>query len=270
MIAHVLAAALLSSSEIASSEISLTVTVLVGRPAAAAGAAVPMDPGTVLYAGPAAWAVAGEDSVARAEQYLTMTTQLKESYRLSSITPTSTKTLRLSVDETEVVPTVDGGPTLEITPAGVDANTARLKIRLTQGGALMAQPIIAIRRNGFGMVGSKDGAAAPYLFVILEDTTQRAARSVRPPKKVHDMPVQYPPEAKEAGVQGIVLVRCRLDAQGRIAHAEVVRGVAGELGAKLNRAALDAVRQWRYEPGVDASGTAVETEMTLTIQFRLP
>jgi hypothetical protein len=41
-------------------------------------------------------------------------------------------------------------------------------------------------------------------------------------------------------------------------------------GAKLNEAALEAVRQWRYEPVVDELGSPAETEITVTVNFTMP
>lgn len=254
----------------AAPQASLNVMVLIGHPDAAAGssAVVTIAPGTVLYAGPGAWAFAGENSAARAERYVTLADQLKESYRLASISPEPAKSLRLEVDQTEVVPTVEAGPTVEITPLAIDPHATTYRVRLRQGATLLAEPTLAVRRKGLGIVGTRDGKAAPYLFVVLEDTAELAQRLVREPKKIYNVSPQYPLEAKEARVQGIVMIRCRIDVDGRMAQAEVIRGIQGALGAKLNEAALDAVRQWRYEPAVDDGGSPTETEMTITINFK--
>lgn len=250
---------------------SLNVMVLIGHPDEAAGssAAVTIAPGTVLYAGPGAWAFAGENSAARAERYVTLAERLKEDYRLASISPEPAKSLRLEVDQTEVVPTVDAGPTVEITPLAIEPHATTYRVRLKQGATLLAEPTVAVRRNGLAIVGTRDGKAAPYLFVVLEDTADLAKRLVREPKKIYNVSPHYPPEAKEARVQGIVMIKCRIDVEGRMAHAEVVRGIQGELGTKLNEAALEAVRQWRYEPAVDEGGSPTEIEMTITINFKL-
>lgn len=255
----------------AAPQASLNVMVLIGHPDEAAGssAAVTIAPGTVLYAGPGAWAFAGENSAARAERYVTLADRLKENYRLASISPEPAKSLRLEVDQTEVVPTVDAGPTVEITPLAIDPHATTYRVRLKQGATLLAEPTVAVRRNGLGIIGTRDGKAAPYLFVVLEDTAELAKRLLREPKKIYNVSPQYPPEAKEAHVQGIVMIRCRIDVEGRMLHAEVVRGIPGELGTKLNEAALEAVQQWRYEPAVDDGGSPIETEMTVTINFRL-
>lgn len=75
----------------------------------------------------------------------------------------------------------------------------------------------------------------------------------------------YPPEAREAGVEGFVVVRYDVDAEGRVINARVVestpRGVFDE-------AALAAVTRWRFRPpgGEDASRV---TGLTSRLDFAL-
>jgi TonB family protein len=164
---------------------------------------------------------------------------------------------------------VDAGPTVEITPLAIEPRGTTYRVRLTHGATLLAEPAVVVRPGGLAIVGTRDGTAAPYLFVVLEDTARLAARPVREPRKIHHLSPQYPPEAKEARVGGVVIMKCRLDVEGRVAQAEVIRGIPGEPGARLNEAALEAVRQWRYEPVVDELGSPTETEITVTVNFRL-
>ncbi len=270
MIPLALLTALLAAPIEAAPEVSLNVVILVGRPdeSVSPSPAVGIVPGSVLYAGPGAFAFAGRDSVARAEKYVTLADRLKETYRLAAVSPESTESLRLRLDQTQLVPTVEAGPSVEITPLAIDPRGTTYRVRLKQGEALLAEPTLVVRPNGLAILGTRDGSAAPYLFVVLEDAAKLAA-GVRMPKKIFNVAPTFPAEAKEARVQGIVLIHCRVDAEGRMAHAEVLKGIQGEAGAMLNEAALEAVRQWRYEPAVDERGTPVEAEMTITINFRL-
>jgi len=64
------------------------------------------------------------------------------------------------------------------------------------------------------------------------------------PRLVGDRRVPYPPEAKKAGIQGSVVFDLLIDDQGRVREAKLVQGP----GFGLNEAALQAVRELRFEP----------------------
>lgn len=81
--------------------------------------------------------------------------------------------------------------------------------------------------------------------------------TVRPTPLAHNRPPAYPVLARRLGYEGRVVVRVRVSADG--AAEEVV--LAGSSGHdSLDRAALDAVRGWRFTAGG-------ETEVT--VRFRL-
>ncbi len=73
----------------------------------------------------------------------------------------------------------------------------------------------------------------------------------------------YPPIAESARVQGIVIVEIRIDEDGRVSDARVIRPVA-----LLDQAALDAVLQWEFEPTM-LNGRPVPVIMTVTVNFTL-
>src|SRR5690606_25539428 len=73
-----------------------------------------------------------------------------------------------------------------------------------------------------------------------------------------------PDEARAQGLSGRVLVSFVVDAEGRVAEAAVLRGAHPLLDA----AALDAVRQARFEPG-RRGGVPVAIRMVLPISFAL-
>lgn len=77
--------------------------------------------------------------------------------------------------------------------------------------------------------------------------------------------IQYPEEARAKGIQGRVLVRFTVDAQGRVQDATVVRGIH----PLLDREALRVIRTARFRPA-QKGGTPVKTQMTLPITFHLP
>ncbi len=83
-------------------------------------------------------------------------------------------------------------------------------------------------------------------------------------KRTRYMPPEYPKGALKRGVGGEVLVRFSVDADGKVKSAEVVNSSPAEV---FDRAALDAVRRWRFKP--PAGGTPnVEATVVTSIVFR--
>lgn len=95
------------------------------------------------------------------------------------------------------------------------------------------------------------------------DAPLRVGGAIKEPKKIKDVRPIYPAEAQQARVQGIVIVEVRIDEDGRVAAARVIRPVA-----LLDQAALDAVLQWEFEPTV-LNGRPVPVIMTVTVNFTL-
>ena len=75
----------------------------------------------------------------------------------------------------------------------------------------------------------------------------------------------YPEAAKEAGVQGRVIVQFVIDEEGRVVDPVAVRSPS----EAFSEAALAAVRQARFRPG-RMRGEPVKVRFSLPITFRLP
>jgi periplasmic protein TonB len=73
----------------------------------------------------------------------------------------------------------------------------------------------------------------------------------------------YPPLARQARIQGSVVLHAIIDKEGRVAQLEVVTG-----HPLLVQAALDAVKQWRYKP-TQLNGDPVEVDTTITVTFTM-
>ena len=72
---------------------------------------------------------------------------------------------------------------------------------------------------------------------------------------------QYPPIAKAAHVQGVVVLHAIISKQGTIENLQVISGPP-----MLTAAALDAVRRWRYKPYL-LNGEPTEVETTINVNF---
>ena len=97
----------------------------------------------------------------------------------------------------------------------------------------------------------------------LADGAIRVGREVKPPTKVKDVRPLYPDEAREAGIQGVVILELRIEPDGRVGQARVLRSIPA-----LDAAAIDAVRQWAFTPTL-LNGVATPVVMTVTVQFIL-
>jgi protein TonB len=73
----------------------------------------------------------------------------------------------------------------------------------------------------------------------------------------------YPPLAKQARIQGQVVLRAMISRDGMIGNLQVLSG-----HPMLVQAAIDAVKQWRYRPYF-LNGQAVEVETQVTVNFVL-
>jgi TonB family protein len=93
---------------------------------------------------------------------------------------------------------------------------------------------------------------------------RRIDDTVRPPKKTLDVRPVYPREAKDAGVQGVVIIEARIAVDGRVSEGRVLR----QVDPRLDAAALDAVLRWQYTPTL-VDGSAVPVLMTITVNFAL-
>jgi protein TonB len=74
---------------------------------------------------------------------------------------------------------------------------------------------------------------------------------------------QYPAAARQSGIQGAVIIQAIIDREGSVSEIEVLSGPLS-----LRNAAVEAVRQWRYQPYV-LNGLAVDAEITITVNFTL-
>lgn len=86
---------------------------------------------------------------------------------------------------------------------------------------------------------------------------------IRPPAKLRHVPPVYPAIARQARVQGVVIVEAVIGIDGRVTQANVV-------GSKplLDEAALAAVRQWVFTP-TTLNGVPVPVVMTVRVNFTL-
>ncbi len=91
----------------------------------------------------------------------------------------------------------------------------------------------------------------------------KVGSNIKGPTRIKAVPPVYPAEAAASKTQGVVVIEATINAAGVVSDARVVRSVP-----IFDQAALDAVRQWRYNPTF-VNGLAVPVIITVTVNFSL-
>jgi protein TonB len=74
---------------------------------------------------------------------------------------------------------------------------------------------------------------------------------------------QYPSLAKQAHTQGDVTVQIVIDRAGNVTEGKAISGPP-----VLRQAAIDAVRNWKFQPSV-LDGQAISVQTLVTVRFQL-
>lgn len=96
-----------------------------------------------------------------------------------------------------------------------------------------------------------------------EEAAIRLPAGAPAPKKVRHVEAVYPDRARSARIQGTVEIEATIGPDGTVRTATLVRSIP-----LLDAAALDAVKQWRYEPVV-VDGVPRTVRMTVSVTFSL-
>lgn len=245
--------------------LTTTVAVLVGDPDTTkpSSSAVAIPTGTVI--------VPTTGNVPSPERFMRARRELRNAYRLSKLDAPSYEDVSLAMEKEEVVASVTTTVTTKATLLSFDDTTAVYRVRLLENGKEAAAPVVSVKRGQWAIVGGRDGAAAPYFFVLLRPKTlEDAAEEARwdditKPKLIDKVMPVYPEEARKARTEGVVVLNCLVDKDGTVKDIKP----EGDVDPLLQRAAIDAVRQWRYEPAKGTGGNPVAVYFTVTISFWL-
>lgn len=149
--------------------------------------------------------------------------------------------------EIEQPPEAPPEPQLAETPQQVPLS-ADLEVALGSGGALA----------GFG---EARGLAA--VETVQQETFDVADLEKRP-EPVSQTPPVYPPELRKARIAGVVTLVFVLNEEGRVEDARVENSTRPE----FEKPALDAIRKWRFRPGV-RDGQPVRTYIRQPLRFNV-
>lgn len=87
---------------------------------------------------------------------------------------------------------------------------------------------------------------------------------VTAPRALYDPEPEYSEEARKAKYQGSVILWAVIDANGRPQQLKVARS----LGMGLDEKAIEAVRNWKFEPA-KKDGQPVAVQVNIEVNFRL-
>jgi len=87
---------------------------------------------------------------------------------------------------------------------------------------------------------------------------------VSAPALIYKVEPEYSEEARKAKYQGTVLLYVQVDATGKAINMRVLHS----LGLGLDEKAMEAVRKWKFKPGMK-DGKAVTVEAQIEVNFRL-
>ena len=91
----------------------------------------------------------------------------------------------------------------------------------------------------------------------------RVSQGVTPGSADPQSATDLPPLARQARIQGTVVLQARDQQDGRIENLHVISG-----HPMLVPSALEAVKQWKYKPYI-LNGEPVEVETQITVNFTL-
>jgi protein TonB len=106
-------------------------------------------------------------------------------------------------------------------------------------------------------------ASAVPKFIPVAPQRVRISQGVTKGLLIHRVEPTYPPLAKQARVQGEVVLSAIINTNGEIENLQLVSG-----HPMLVPEAISAVKQWRYKPYL-LNGQPVEVETTITVIFSL-
>jgi bla regulator protein blaR1 len=154
-------------------------------------------------------------------------------------------------------------------PYLLNGEPAEVEIRVTVNFTLPEQ------RPAEGVVGDGPGGIPPGEQGGIAPSTPGGANHPAVPQHVRvsqgvmagllvtKVPPEYPPDAKEQKIQGVVLLRVIIDREGNVSHIQLVSG-----HSLLAPAAIEAVKQWKYRTYL-LNGSPVEIETQVQVNFTL-
>jgi TonB family protein len=173
--------------------------------------------------------------------------------------------------DVENVEVISGDPVLARSAVGA-AKKWKFKPFIKNGEPV---PVVTKLPFNFAFSGNVHEHRAPSTEADAATATSTASASDEPPKQVrisedvatgllvHQVAPVYPPETRQAGIQGTVVLQAVISKEGRVTDLQLTSGPK-----ELGPAAIGAVQQWRYRPYL-VMGNPVEVQTQIHVKFWL-
>jgi len=138
-----------------------------------------------------------------------------------------------------------------------------------------APPAMATTGVVGGVPGGVPGGSMGGVMGSILSSTPVAAPKIATPQRVRvssgvstgllirKVPPTYPPLARQARIQGVVILQAQISKDGTIQNLQLISG-----HPMLAPAAIEAVKQWRYKPYL-LNGEPVEVDTQVQVNFTL-
>ena len=110
----------------------------------------------------------------------------------------------------------------------------------------------------------KDGPVPTAMRAVGLPIGAKPGPNVKPSKLIHQVAPIYPSDLKLARVEGTAVVEASIDADGNIREPYL----SASTGTQLDDAAIDAIRQWKYEP-LRIDGVPYSVDTTIAVVFSM-
>lgn len=114
-----------------------------------------------------------------------------------------------------------------------------------------------------GLDANQISVETPPVVPVLPTEPVVVGGNIKAPIRIRYVPPTYPDIARDARVQGVVIIEAIIGADGKVQQARVLRS-----RPLLDEAALTAVREWEYTPTL-LNGKPTPVIMTVTVVFKL-
>ncbi len=114
-----------------------------------------------------------------------------------------------------------------------------------------------------GVLGGVQSDEMEKQKLEMEKDAVRAIGDIKPPKLIKRVDPVYPEIARQAHVEGVVILEVKTDESGKVVATRILRSIP-----LLDQAAIDAVKQWVYEPKL-IDGKPRKILFTVTTSFQL-
>ena len=189
--------------------------------------------------------------------------------------PTSRRSTTKQVATTTTPPprSTEPPPTTTTTPAPGGAPVVTLSnVAPAAHGVAVAVGKPTDRRTGRGGSGGTEGEAvgAGNGSAVAKVVSVASIKKMAVPRGDYDYfdaKKQYPAEARQLGVGGVIRVQLTIDATGKVVKA---RMLGKGLGHGLDELALTRARTLTFDPALDSDDRPVASVLTWTFRFEVP